>query len=314
MDLHLKLLVFLLDFVAPLAVGYVLFRLGWMSRTMSDKLLRVAISVVSPILAVLTCWVMKLDLVLIWLPILGVVMQIVPGIAGFFMARKKYDDKLTQGGYVMSAMLQNRGVVGALSVFILFGEESYAWSRLVMGLAPLVVFGFCFPLAGWFRAAHDGEDDKRPSLMSVIISPNQIAVVGVIVGIILQASGAERPAALGDSVPWFTHALAWTTMVPLGFDIDLKRMRGYLTHLFELMGIKFILTPLLTGALAVAVGIQGDMLHTVAVLAAAPTAMNAVILGRIHKLNIHLTMAAFVFTTMVYLAVVFPLLLWWFSA
>ena len=43
------------------------------------------------------------------------------------------------------------------------------------------------------------------------------------------------------------------------------------------------------------------------VLAITPTAINAVITARLFKLNVDLTIAAFILTTVIYLLVVFPL-------
>jgi len=65
----------------------------------------------------------------------------------------------------------------------------------------------------------------------------------------------------------------------------------------------------LTGAAALAMGLRGDMLATVVILAASPTAIMAVVAGRLTRINLNLALTAFVLTTVVYIVVVFPLLL-----
>jgi len=58
-----------------------------------------------------------------------------------------------------------------------------------------------------------------------------------------------------------------------------------------------------------AVGLEGVHLHSLVVLAFAPTAINAVVAAKLHDLNVHVATAAFVLTTGVYLLVVFPVML-----
>jgi predicted permease len=58
------------------------------------------------------------------------------------------------------------------------------------------------------------------------------------------------------------------------------------------------------------VGFRGDLLAALTILAASPTAIMAVVAGRLYKLNVDLAMAAFVLSTAVYIVVVFPVILW----
>ena len=50
------------------------------------------------------------------------------------------------------------------------------------------------------------------------------------------------------------------------------------------------------------------LLGTLMIVAATPTAINAVITSRLYKLNVDLAIAAFLLTTAVFLLLIFPLL------
>ena len=75
--------------------------------------------------------------------------------------------------------------------------------------------------------------------------------------------------------------------------------------------IKCIITPLLT--LLIAGSVIGDAVafRTLILLAAQPTAVNAVIAMKLFGLNLHLSVAAFVLSTAVYLCLVFPTIFLW---
>lgn len=309
MDARLKLLFFFVDLVLPLLVGYALCRTRVMRKETSDRIMVVNLLTLAPLLAALSFWTVKLDVTMIWLPILGVVMQVIPGAVGYATVRRKYAGPLEQGSYIMSTMLSNRGVVGVLTVYILFGEPGYAWSQLVMLLAPVTLYMFCFPLAQYFQASHSGDSSSKPSLQSILFSRNQLALLGIVAGVWLNLRGIERPAVMDDAFGWLVHLFSWAFVLPLGFTLDLREMKPYWRDMIDLLAIKFILTPLAMYPICLAAGLSGHVLDTLIILAASPTAIQAVIAGRINKLNVHLTMAAFVLTTVVYMVAVLPVLL-----
>jgi hypothetical protein len=238
-----------------------------------------------------------------------VAMQVIPGVAGFVRAKHKPYDALAKGSYMLSAILSNSGFVGAFTVFILFGEVGYGWANLVMLLAPPVVYGMCFPMAQYFYSSHHAGARRKESIFSFVFNRNQVPMIGVIAGFGLSLAGVERPAVLGDVFRAVVHVLAWMILVPVGSAIDFKEMRGYWRDVFDLLPIKFVITPLLTWLLGWSVGLDGPVLATAVILAASPVAINAIIVAKLQNLNVHLAIAAFVLTTVVYLFVVFPLTL-----
>jgi predicted permease len=310
LDAKLKVLWFFVDLALPLACGYLLHYVGWMSRKQGDVVIKVNLRVVATAVSLVSFWGAALTLQLIWLPVLGVMMQIIPGVVSGALARRKYDGPLEQGGFVLATMLSNRGVVGTLSVFILYGEQGYVWSRLVMLLAPLVQYMVCFPLAQYYSDRHRGEDNGRPSLWSVLFSWNQVPVVGIAIGFALNHLDVARPQMVGDALPWAVHLLAWGVVLPLGASLNFAQLRRFMPDMIELLALKFLVTPLLVGLLGYAIGLRGDVLAAVTILAASPSAIMAVVAGRLYKLNVDLAMAAFVLSTVVYIVMVFPVILW----
>lgn len=305
----LRLTLFLFDLVLPICAGFVLVRMGRVTERRLDWLMESALIGVLPITAGLSIWILELQWQLIWLPVLGLVMQLIPGAVGLSRARTKGQNSLEKGSYLLSSILSNRGLVGGLSVFILFGEEGFALSRLVLMLGLPVLFIFCFPMARYFHAAHHGRTTDSPTILSTLLDRRQMPLVGFAIGLSLNFGGIERPETLGYVFQILIHVVAWCFLMHIGGSINFTEIRGYMGQVADLVAIKFLLNPLVTLALGWAVGLDAPVLAVTVMLACCPTAINAVIASKLHKLNVHVAMAAFLLTTAVYVFVVFPLIL-----
>lgn len=308
MDPRLKVLYFFLDIVLPLIVGYALVRRAGVKEESFDWMVAARVILLGPVVALLSFWVIRLKLELIWLPVLGVAMQLVPGGVAFLRARTKFSDNLDRGSYVLSNMLRNRGVVGLLAVFILYGETGVAYCYLVMSLSPLVLYLLCFPMAGYYHATEQGEGAKRPPLKSILWSRNQIPILGVLAGLALNLSGLPRPVILGDIFPLILHTTFWVVVLPLGASMRFGEMKKYWLPVADSLVIKFVITPAVMLCLSFLVGLQAEALFTVVILSSSPTAINAVFVSKLFKLNLQLAMAAFLLTTAAYLVLVFPVI------
>jgi len=238
LDPRLQALYFLFDIVLPLAIGYVLRRRGAFDQARLDKLTTLNLFALVPLLNGFAFWRMSLEMALLWLPVLGIVMQVIPGVISLATVTRKYDHAAERGSFILASMLSNRGVVGTIAVYILYAEAGFAWARLVMLLAPLMFFMFCLPLAQFYSLPAD--ERKRPSIASLFLSRNQIPIIGMAVGIALNLLHVPPPAAVTPVFPWLVHAMAWLFLLPVGYAMRFERMREHWRDLFELFGIKFL--------------------------------------------------------------------------
>jgi predicted permease len=304
-----KLLVFLTDLVLPIMAGYLLQRQKRFRDPFFNKMMRFGIVFITPFSVAISIWGNGISSENIWLPILGVVMQMIPFAIGYFAAKRKYQNPLEQGSYILAAMLLNRGVVGTLSVYILFGEVGYSSAQLVMLLSNLVLFMFCFPMAQYYSEKGNAEKSEKPALKSILLSPTQLPTLGIAAGAVLYFAGVSRPPALARVLDVTVHITAWLSLIPVGYSIDFGKMKGYWKSIWDIIAIKFILTPALLYFPARLLIHNDAVLYTFLVLAASPTAINAVVTAKLNKLNVHVSMAAFILSTAVYVLVIFPALL-----
>jgi predicted permease len=307
MNVITKILYFIIDVFLPITAGFMLGRHFSKKNTFFESLIKWNILTLVPLLSLLSFWVIKLETKLLWLPVLGVVMQIIPGFAGFLHARKKYESPLDRGGYIMSAMLSNRGIIGMISVFILYGEKGYAMVRLVILFAGFMLYLIYFPIARHFYSIHENTDRINQPGVKSLFNRNQAPVLGIIAGIVLNLMKVGRPHLFTVLFSAGMHISIWLYLVPIGYSIDLKQVRGHLGNMWGILPIKFIITPFVTYLAARLVGMEGPALNIVLVLSMTPTAVTALITTKVHSLNFHLAMSAYLLTTSVYLFFIFPL-------
>ena len=311
MDIKLKLFYMVIVLFCPLAVGYLCRYRQWASETFFRSMIQFNLYFFYTLLSVLSFWNLELRPELVWMPVFGILMALIPGIAGYVWSSGHYQDPLEKGSYLIASILSNIGTLGGLCVFILFGETGFAYIQLALLSQNMILFLFCFPLAQYYylQSLHGGSY-VLPS-MSVLLNPNQLPVLGVLAGIGLHYSGFQRPEFWNHLIDPLIHIAAWTALLPVGYSIELTEMRQYYRRVLNLIPIKFIITPVLTYYMGMLVLDDPTMRYSLLILASTPTAINAVVTAKIYKLNVPIAMAAFVITTTVYIAIVVPGLFYW---
>ncbi len=140
-----------------------------------------------------------------------------------------------------------------------------------------------------------------------MFSWNQISLLGIVAGLLLNATGIERPEILGDIFPALVHTGAWTALLPVGCLISFRKVRSYLGKVRDLTLLRFVLMPLFIWCVARFLFRDQILLDTMLLCAMAPTAINAVLVSRLYSLNTDLAASSFMITTALYLMVIFPL-------
>ena len=309
MDIEMKLLVFAIDMICPLLLGYACKHQHKLKDGFFNKMILNNILVVCPVVSFLSFWVMPITQEMLWLPFISIVMGFVPGALAFWIAQRKYKNDLERGAYVMAASLSNLGTIGGICVFLIYGERGYGYQQIILLFQYVLMFMFCYPLAQFFETrAQAGSGRDRISLRSVLFSKNQLAVVGILFGGVLQYLGIPRPVELDGVAQIFIHMGAWTGLIPVGYSVDFPRIRQYWLSLFDLSFIKFVAAPAIIYFLSHLVISNPDMLGTLLVLSCMPSAINAVVTARIYHLNVDLDVAAFIVTTLLFLFLIYPLL------
>lgn len=296
------------DLIAPLIAGYIAYRRRLISDALCNAIIRFNIIIMATLLALLSFWVMPLSYHLLWLPLFSALYMLVPGVIAMLTFARRHKEPLSRGAYYMSAMLTNIGTIAGLSAFILYNEAGFAYVQIVSSFQVGLLVLICFPLAALFRAKASAEKQRvRLSLRELFLTPNQVPVLGLIVGLSLNLFGIERPAVLGTAFQSLIHLGAWTALFPVGCLVDFSRAQPYIKKTADLVPLRFIFTPVLFFALCRLLFDDPVLIGSLLLIAAAPTAINAVLTARLYQLNVDLTIASFLVTTLLYLLIFYPL-------
>ena len=311
MDIAGKFTTLFVDMILPLIVGYALLRFSWGSERVFNWMISLGIIFLFPGLTAFSIWGLVPVFELVWLPAFGVLLHIVPGGLALLWGRRKYKSSLDYGSYTIAGFLSNHVTLGSLSAYILFGETGYAYTQMTLLFNSLLMFGFAYPLAQHYRNLYDHGSGLKIDLKQIFFNRNQMPLVGMVVGILLNWLGVHRPESFLPAFDMLIHFSAWTFLVPVGYSMDFGEVRHYWRDAVDITIIKCVITPLLTIAIA-GIFIQDAVaFRTLILLAAQPTAVNAVIAMKLFGLNLHLSVGAFVLSTAVYLLLIFPTFFLW---
>ncbi len=302
------------DTICPIALGYALHAKGLVTREQTQKLITFNVRVIFTLLAFLAFWRLRIDAELIWIVPVSLLLTFIPYWVGMAMSRN-FSDPAERGAFVMSAMLGNTGTLGGLVSFLILGPIGYAYVQITAVLQNVLLVLFCFPVCQKFRdqaVSAKGIVRKR-SLRELLLTWNQIAVVGMIAGGILSACGVEQPEALRPIFAAVIHFSCWVNFLPVGLLIDWSAAKPYMRMVSGIIPIKFILVPGIVWGLCELIFTNPAITTTMVILAATPTAINAVLSTALYELKKDVAIASFICTSVLFGLVVCPVLFWLFG-
>ena len=309
--MNLRLIFVLTDLIAPLAVGYYLHQRHLVSDESINKLIRFNVVCIYTILALLSFWVLPISWNLLIVPLFGFLLILVPGAIGSLLFARHYESWLDRGAYVASAMLSNIGTLGGVCAFILYAEQGFAYTQIIGTCQNIMLVLVIFPMAQYcyIKQTHAIRKTNRfRSFCEMFFSLNQMSLLGIAVGLLFNAFGIARPAALGTVFQGLVHIAAWIAMLPVGFLIDFGQVRRYERQVRSLTALRFVITPAIFGVLIYLFVSDPVVQGTLLICAFCPTAINAVLTARLYHLTTDLSVASFVITTAAFLPVIFPAL------
>ncbi len=265
-----------------------------------------------PLSAMLSLWGLpSLDARLLALPVLGVAAWLCGGVLALILSRMMGLDHRQTGSMFCCGTFTNIGAVGSLVSVMLFGEQTIAIAAMYRLCEELYYFGIAMPVARWHSQPSGGK--AHFSLRDFRLEPVlKVILCALGLGIALNIAGVPRPALFGTLSASAMILGTVCFLLSIGMSLRLSSMACYVRQSAAISFIKFAGCPAIIVALAMLCGLgeieNGLPLKVVAILAAMPVAMNALIPPSLFDLDLDLANACWVFTTLE-LIVVLPVLL-----
>ena len=308
-DLTVRILLFFFDIIGPISLGYWLKRQGLVSKTFTDKMIKVNVRVVFTILAFISFWKLPFSKDTAILPVLGILVLLFPYLIGMLMTRKN-PDPLERGSLVLSAMLGNTGSIGGLVSYLIIGPVAFAYVQLAGIIQNFVVILFCFPMCQKFhdQAVSKGGPKRKRSFREIFLTWNQVSLLGMIAGAGLSLGGIEQPESLSPVFGALIQISTWVQLIPVGLLLNFGEARAAMKKVLVIIPIKFVVVPVFIWLIGLVFISSPEMTASLVIMSSCPTAINAVLTSALYGLKTDITMSSFVSTTILFAAVVCPAL------
>ena len=305
-----RVMTIIIDVLCPLVVGYYLKRSGRVPFSFCNGLMLFNVWGLLTVINVFSFWLLPVDSTLFVIPALSIFFTSLGGVLGYFFFSRHFDNLLDKGAYVIGCSLANVGTLAGLAGFIVYGEMSFAYVQLYAAPQNIMFVLVFLPLAQYFRDKYDNAQSGKGFQIDwrkTLFSSRQVSVLGMFAGILLHVLDVPRPPVVTQIFAFLVHGGAWLALLPVGYQIDFSHARRYYKKVANMLVLKFIVMPVLVYGVARLLFADPELLGTFVLIAAAPAAINAVIATSLCRLNVDLTVASFILTTLAYLLIFMPI-------
>jgi predicted permease len=259
---------------------------------------------------VATVWIIRVeDLRIAVLPALGMFTLLLGGALALALARAWGLSRKQTGSYFACGCFSNIGSIGALVVFVFLGEGGFAYVPLYKLFEEVVYFVIGFPVAKYFSVpAGQLNESAVKRLKAVLGDVFVVTALGAIaLGAALNLSGVERPEFVrvlnGVLIPAGTFLLLTAT----GLAMQFSSVAGCVRECAAMMGLKFLILPATACLIGYLCGLgdvhDGLPLKVILILSSTPVAFTSLIPPSIYDLDLNLSNACWLTSTLSLVAV-----------
>lgn len=307
-----RLLYIFIDVILPLAIGYYLHKYKLISINTCNLLLKLNIRFIMIITGLGSFWLIKIDQNLFLLAFVGIILiSALPGLLAFPYASHKIKNIRNNGAYLLSSMLSNTGILGGLCAYIAMGQLAYAYVQVIAMVQNIFTLSFCFPLAEYFHQKFiAGSKAKfQPHWRSILLSWNQIGLISMFIGAILNIYEIPRPDIFDPIFNASVHLGAWFGILPVGYLLNFKVARLYKYIALTIVPVRFFIIPILAYSSATFFTNDILLISVITLISMCPIGINSVVVTQLYKLNTSIAEAIFLITTIIFIFIAYPLFL-----
>lgn len=309
-EINTRLIYLGTDLILPLIVGYLLYQRRLLSDAAVNLLIRINVVVFFTLLSLFSFWALPLTRDLVILPVFFAFIILFPGFISWRFLGRRFHSPIDRGTHLISALLSNIGTLGGICAYIIYGERGFAYAQIGGACQNLILVLLAFPAAQYYYLLHKNSGRRARlegrGFFGLLVSWNQISILGMAAGLLLNAGGVVRPPVLSDAFGCLIHVSAWFAMLPVGSLINFRRARHFVYLTLDMIFLRFLLVPLVTFFAARLIISDPLVRNALVIFASVPAAINATLTARLYQLNVDYTIAVFLVTTVLYLIVLFP--------
>jgi len=282
-------------------------RVGVLRVEGAPLLLQIVIYLALPALVFRIMATAELHWALVLAPVIGLVLHVILVVIAYALARAARMGRSTVGAVIVASAVGNTGF---------FGVPLIAASGEHLSMAAAVMFDtFATGIVTWtstFWVSRRFGEDAGPEipgggrLWRNLLLPPMWAIVA---GLIWNASGGDIPGWLDRPLEILGAAVLPLVLVYAGLMLNWSGVGREWRAVTLASVLRLAVAPALGLALALAVGLRDDVLRTVVLMSAMPTAMMSLVIGGWFRLKTDVVAGAIVVTAIV-APITLPLIRW----
>jgi len=253
-----------------IALGYFLYRINMIEEATQKSMNKLVFRVFLPIYvfnSIYTTDVAKVfDLRLVLLTVLGIV-----GIFAVLMVLipRIEKDNAKRGVMVQAIFRSNYVLFGVPIAASLCGEANIGPTSLLVGFVVPIFNVLAVVCLETFRG---GKPDYKKMLRGIATNP---LIIGSVLGIVLNLFNVPLPTGVHKSVTDLGKIATPLSLVVLGAGFRFNAIRGYMRQIAICLTGKLIISPLITVAIGVLLGLRNEMLVPVLAVFGSPIAVSS---------------------------------------
>jgi malonate transporter and related proteins len=176
-------------------------------------------------------------------------------------------DARDQGVFIQGAFRGNLVILGLAFCANAYGERGLAIAALPVAMTVIVYNVLSVYVLN--RSLHTAKSSLQPTLIGIAKNP---LILAILLGLSLNAIALPLPKVLLDSSKYLSQMVLPLALICIGGALDLSHFARFDRATLSASLWKLILSPLIACGIAIALGVQGESLAILFLLAASPTA------------------------------------------
>jgi predicted permease len=176
-------------------------------------------------------------------------------------------DVRDEGVFIQGAFRGNLVILGLAFCANAYGEKGLALASLPVAMT--VVLYNVLSVYVLNRSLHYATNSLRPTLIGIVKNP---LIIAIFAGFVVNATNLDLPDVAMGSFKYLSQMVLPLALICIGGSLSIERLARIDPTTFSACVWKLILSPVIACAVAIGLGLSGDALAILFLLAASPTA------------------------------------------
>ena len=280
----------------------------------AKMLIRANLFFLEPLILFWTIWGLRLTADVAVLPAAGILSVLAGFLTGKLALKFLKIEGVTADSYLISSTLANQGMtLGGLICYLLSGEEGLGLATIYVVYFLPLVFIFIFPFSKYSSMKHKMNTVLRQPLSfrdfgEFFFNLQNLPLAGIFSALVLQFMDIERPS-FAFPLDYILFTAISLYYLSLGINFQVGHITSGMKEQAALALSKFIVLPAVTFIALRFIELEPAVETVIQVQSFMPAAIYSVISSILFDLDSKLTSGLFVVNSLIFLAVVLPVLM-----